>query len=380
VPLHDACAPVDDAAHTTSAARAQMVGSLGSVPVPSIEGMPPGTLLIRTVVTSICGSDLSGQPCADCDVGAWRGFTQEMPRGGFVDNQPGNEPFSVGPPVPGGSGHELMGEIAAYVEPCDVNVGDRVLAMSAGWAMAINRKEFETRTGVSSRVLLPVTSGGFLEYFVSTVDCIVPVPPPPRPSFNPLWYVAAQPFGTIIKAAAKLDSVLTKTVCIMGQGQNGLMMTSLIKSMGAKRVVVCDLFQNRLDIAEAMGATHTINCTGLDRAATVAAIREIVGGHPTRDPTGGADVCIDMAGHQGETLAILGDVAARSGKMLIFGLPPHEDSRFTGRNGIIGQGRTIGDGSFVGNTNSDMSISYAHLTKNLCVYRRRCRCDCCCGC
>jgi threonine dehydrogenase-like Zn-dependent dehydrogenase len=345
----------------------QIVSSLGAVPVPSIEGMPPGTLLIRTVVTSICGSDLSGQPCASCDVGAWRGFTQEMPRGGFVGNQQGSPPFSVGPPSPGGSGHELMGEVVAYVAPTDeVNIGDRVLAMSAGWGMTINRKQFEARTGVSARVLLPVTSGGFLEYFVTTVDNIVPVPPPPHPSFNPLWYVAAQPFGTIIKAAAKLDSVLTKTVCIMGQGQNGLMMTSLIKSMGAKTVVVCDLFQNRLDIAKQMGATHAINCAGLDREATVDAIREVVGGG-LWDPAGGADVCIDMAGHQGETLAILGDVAARGGKMLIFGLPPHSDSRFTGRNGVIGQGRTIGDGSFVGNTDSDMSISYAHLTKNLCV-------------
>lgn len=297
-----------DLCHGPTVLSLQIVGSLGTVPVPSIQGMPPGTLLIRTVVTSICGSDLSGQPCADCDVGAWRGFTQEMPRGGFVDNKPGNKTFSVGSPTPGGSGHELMGEVAAYVEPCDVSIGDRVLAMSAGWGMTINRKEFEARTGVSAQVLLPVTSGGFLEYFVSTVDCIVHVPPPPRPSFNPLWYVAAQPFGTIVKAAAQLDSVLTKTVCIMGQGQNGLMMTSLIKSMGAKRVVACDLFQNRLDVAKAMGATHTINCAGLDRTATVAAIREIVGGG-TRDPTGGADVCIDMAGHQGETLAILGALA-----------------------------------------------------------------------
>ena len=335
--------------------------------------MPPGTLLIRTVVTSICGSDLSGQPCASCDVGAWRGFTQEMPRGGFVGNRQGNPPFSVGPPSPGGSGHELMGEVVAYVEPCDaVKIGTRVVAMSAGWGMTINRKAFEARTGVSGDVLMPVISGGFLEYFVTTVDNIILVPPAPHPGFNPLWYVAAQPFGTIIKAAAKLDSVLTKTVCIMGQGQNGLMMTSLIKSMGAKRVVVCDLFQNRLDIAMRMGATHAINCAGLDREATVRAIREVVGGG-LRDPTGGAHVCIDMAGHQGETLAILGDVAARGGKMLIFGLPPHQESRFTGRNGVIGQGRTIGDGSFAGNTNSDMSISYAHLTKNLCVSGRATR-------
>ena len=193
------------------------MASTGIAPVPSLEGLPPGALLIRTVVTSICGSDLSGQPCAECAASAWRGFTPEMPKGGYVGNEPGGETFSTGPAGVGGSGHELMGEVAAYVGPCDdVEIGDRVLCMSAGWALTLARKEFESRTGVSARCLLPVLSGGFCEYFVSTVDVIVPVPSVyPTPDFDPLLYVAAQPFGTIIKAAAKLDSVLTKKIVIM---------------------------------------------------------------------------------------------------------------------------------------------------------------------
>lgn len=42
---------------------------------------------------------------------------------------------------------------------------------------------------------------------MSTQDVVVPVPVAvPRPDFNPLWYVAAQPFGTIIKAASRLGA------------------------------------------------------------------------------------------------------------------------------------------------------------------------------
>lgn len=89
------------------------------------------------------------------------------------------------------------------------------------------------------------------------------------------------------------------------------MMVDLLKAMGAKVVVSVDLMQNRLDVATSMGATHTVNAEGLSREETVEQIREHVGGGP-RDPTDGADVCIDMVGHQGGTLDICGDVAGAS--------------------------------------------------------------------
>lgn len=82
-----------------------------------------------------------------------------MPRGGFEGNVPGAAPFSTGPANPGGSGHELMGEVAAYVAPCDLEIGQRVVAMTAGWAYGLARKEFESRTGVSAKVLIPVMTG-----------------------------------------------------------------------------------------------------------------------------------------------------------------------------------------------------------------------------
>lgn len=53
-------------------------------------------------------------------------------------------------------------------------------------------------------------------------------------------------------------------------------------------------------------------------------------------------------------------LTARGATILIFGLPPDEEARFTGSDGTIGAG---GEGG----SSSDMSISYAHLTKNLCV-------------
>jgi threonine dehydrogenase-like Zn-dependent dehydrogenase len=85
----------------------------------------------------------------------------------------------------------------------------------------------------------------------------VPVPdaPPPR-GFDPLWYVVAQPLGTIIRAVSKLGSVWGKRCAVLGCGQNGLLMTALLSRMGARVLVALDLFENRVAAARLMGATH----------------------------------------------------------------------------------------------------------------------------
>lgn len=151
--------------------------------------------------------------------------------------------------------------------------------------------------------------GGFCQYVESHETSTVLVPSFAPPGFDPLWYVVAQPVGTLIKAVNKLPSLWTKTaspgtfwiylcskhslsgsccqtwptmrlflcicesqVVILGQGQNGLLMTQLISKMGARRVISMDLFDNRLSASKLMGATHTVNTSQVD---PVAAVKEI---------------------------------------------------------------------------------------------------------
>ena len=61
-------------------------------------------------------------------------------------------------------------------------------------------------------------------------------------------------------------------VVILGQGQNGLLMTQMISKMGARRVITMDLFENRLRTSKLMGATHTVNTSQAD---AVSAVKEI---------------------------------------------------------------------------------------------------------
>lgn len=54
--------------------------------------------------------------------------------------------------------------------------------------------------------------GGFCQYVESHETSTIRVPISTPAGFDPLWYVVAQPVGTLIKAVNKLPSLWTKTV------------------------------------------------------------------------------------------------------------------------------------------------------------------------
>lgn len=47
-------------------------------------------------------------------------------------------------------------------------------------------------------------------------------------------------------------------VAIVGQGQNGLLMTAVLANAGARRVLALDRLPERLAVSSRMGATHTL--------------------------------------------------------------------------------------------------------------------------
>jgi hypothetical protein len=120
------------------------------VEVPSLAGTPPGTLLVRVLVTSICGSDLAGRCCATCAAGQWRGYTDEM------------NPDTMA--RPGGTGHEILGEVVDVVAPSSRAVGQRVLAFSTGYIRMVPsaRAAFQRATGRDPDDVLPL-QGGFCQ-------------------------------------------------------------------------------------------------------------------------------------------------------------------------------------------------------------------------
>ena len=274
---------------------------LRRVPRPKIEGLPRGTVLIKSVALSICGSDLWGR--GGC--GEWRKTTDYL-----RSHQS----------VCGGTGHEAIGEIVEVVEPCRFCIGQRVLAMSSAYAQSVGsiRAAFESETGEKADIL--PKQGAFAEYFVSH-DCVcIAVPTDPiSPGFDARWFVAAQPLGTLIHACKKLGSVMGQTVAIVGQGQNGLIATQLIERLGAKRIIALDLLEERIECSKKLKATHTIiSSTDPSKFVEIKAkLHDITDGEM-------CDIVIDAVGHQGNTIDLSASLTNNDGTVLlhVFGLPP----------------------------------------------------------
>jgi len=130
-----------------------------------------------------------------------------------------------------------------------------------------------------------------------------------------------EPLGTVLHAVKKLGSVIDLSIVVVGQGQNGLLMTAVLASAGARHVIALDRLPNRLVVSSQLGATHTLHVEGTvpSHADEVAAVvSKITGGRM-------ADVCIDMVGHQGATLDLCARLCRVSGTAMLFGLPPAEE-------------------------------------------------------
>lgn len=234
----------------------QQIDLRDDLPVPEIRD---GQILVHPKVYTICGSD---RPF-------WFGMSGRT-----------RYPYPMGFPW-----HETIG-VVTQSKSKHFRAGDEVLA-------------------------IPVGQHGYLDQFVADED---------RAAVLPVWddrLVIAQPLGTVINGAKKLSSVEGKTVGIVGQGGIGLLWTQLMRVRGAKRIIVSDLVQSRLDVAEQVGATDTINAAECD---TVARVRELTEGQL-------CDVVVEAVGEP-ETQAQCVCIAAQRGELLFFGVPHQSEFVF----------------------------------------------------
>ena len=218
---------------------------------PDISSDPEGSVLIKTHMTAICGTDMPS-------------FVLEHPADAY-------------PLSPGMTIHECIGVVAASKSDL-FKEGDAVLA-------------------------LPGRPGGLSEYFVAHEGVTVPLVEFERKD----CILMSQPLGTVIWACSKLGNLLNQDVVVMGQGPMGLLFTHLLSNLGAKTVVATDLVDFRLEAAKQMQATHTINAAEVD---TVAAVEEITGGRMADlvvevigHQTETINQCLDLVKRDGTILA-----------------------------------------------------------------------------
>jgi L-idonate 5-dehydrogenase len=192
--------------------------------------------VIRFGAGGICGSDLH--------------YYHE----GRVGDFPVREPMVLG--------HEVAGEVVA--------VGPNVTKIRAGQRVAVNptRACLECDYCLSGRSNLcrsvrffgsaarfPHVQGAFAELFTASEQQCVPIPE----SLSYRVAACAEPLAVTLHAVSRGGKVLGRRVLVTGAGPIGVLVVASARLAGAAEIVVTDLFDEPLAIAERMGATRVVN-------------------------------------------------------------------------------------------------------------------------
>ena len=117
-----------------------------------------------------------------------------------------------------------------------------------------------------------------------------------------------EPLAVGLSAAEKGEVSLGKTVVILGAGCIGLVTMMACKAMGASKVILCDLFEKRLNNALDLGADFVINAK---KENVIERVMELMDGE-------GADIVFEAASNP-HTAAQTSDLVKRCGIIVMVG-------------------------------------------------------------
>lgn len=153
--------------------------------------------------------------------------------------------------------------------------------------------------------------GLFQEFVLAKEDLCVAMPADGQPEIM----LMSQLLGTVIHCMLKLGNIIGKKVVVMGQGAVGQLFDATLRNLGASQIIAIDPQAHRLEAAQRMGATHTINLGSEDVKARVA---EITGGDL-------AEIVVEAVGRQQSLNQAIG-LLPRHGTLVYFGVPDKDNT------------------------------------------------------
>jgi L-idonate 5-dehydrogenase len=195
-----------------------------------------GEVLVRFGAGGVCGSDLH--------------YYHDGSAGDFTIR----EPLTLG--------HEVAGEI--------VDVGKNVTKLRVGQRVAVNptRPCFKCdyclagKSHLCVNVLFygsaarfPHVQGAFSELFIAVEQQCFPIPD----SLSYRAAACAEPLAVALHTVTRAGDVLGRRVLVTGSGPIGVLAVAAARLAGAGEIVVTDVFDQPLQIAKRMGATHVVN-------------------------------------------------------------------------------------------------------------------------
>ena len=246
------------------------------IPVPGY-----GEILIKVRKTAICGTDLH--------IYQWDSWAQQTV------------------PVPLVVGHEFMGQVTGYGDGVsEFNLGDRV----AGEGHITCGHCRNCRGG--RRVLCRNTQGigvncpgAFAEYVVMPAKNVIRLPD----DISDDQAAILDPYGNAVHSSLEFN-IIGEDVLITGAGPVGMMSAAIARHVGARHIVISDINDYRLRLAEQMGATHAINPSNTDIKAVMADL----------GMTEGFDIGLEMSGNPHAFQSMLSTMN-HGGRIAFLGIP-----------------------------------------------------------
>lgn len=191
----------------------------------------PKEVLIKVKATAICGTDMH--------IYQWNEWAQ-----------------NAGIRLPLIMGHEFSGEVVEVGNKVDkVEIGDYV----AGETHIPCGKCYQCKNGLQhickNLTIFGIhTNGCFAEYTTIPEICALEIPSTVSPEIGSVL----EPLGTSLRACLELE-LAGDIVAIIGCGPIGLFAVASAKAMGASKIIVLDIIEERLKLAKKVGANFILN-------------------------------------------------------------------------------------------------------------------------
>lgn len=150
--------------------------------------------------------------------------------------------------------------------------------------------------------------GAFAEYLCLPQDNIVPIPDDISDEIAAIF----DPFGNAVHTALSFD-LIGEDVLVTGAGPIGIMGALVAQRVGARKVVITDISDYRIQLASKMGVEHVVNAEKQD-------LRDVM---DSLGMTEGFDVGLEMSG-AAPAMRDMIDKMNNGGKIALLGIAPTE--------------------------------------------------------
>jgi S-(hydroxymethyl)glutathione dehydrogenase/alcohol dehydrogenase len=213
--------------------------------------------------------------------------------------------------------HLLGHEASATV----VEVGEGVSTVAAGDHVVCHWRKgtgLQAPPPVYTSERFPQVNAGwvttFSEYAIVSENRVTPVPADFDPELAALFGCAVTTAMGVLNNDARLG--IGESIAIFGAGGVGLSLVQLAAMVAAHPIIAIDLHESKLELARALGATHTIDARD---ANALDEIRSLVG-------PDGVDVAIETTGAT-DVIETAYEATSPHGRVVLVGVPSRDGRR-----------------------------------------------------